>query len=75
MQKMLLANVIKTQVFLTDKKKSYSKWLRDERGVVSIEYALVIALVVGAVSAAFAVMNPKISEFFGNVMDKVLAMI
>ncbi len=44
---------------------------RDERGVVTTETMIVIAVVAIVAVSALAIMNPAIQGLFTNVLDKV----
>lgn len=45
-------------------------WL-DERGVASIEYALLAALIFGAIAASFGLLSDSVLEIYMDVADKV----
>jgi len=52
-------------------KKMLLAFGRDERGVVTTETMIVIAVVAIVAVSALAIMNPAIQGLFTNVLDKV----
>ncbi len=53
------------------KKRMRLSFGRDERGVVTTETMIVIAVVAIVAVSALAIMNPAIQGLFTNVLDKV----
>ncbi len=52
-------------------KQGVKNRLRDERGATTVEYALLIAVIVIGIIAAATYMFDPLKEFFKDVVDKV----
>ncbi len=52
-------------------KQGITSRLRDERGATTVEYALLIAVIVIGIIAAATYMFDPLKEFFKDVVDKV----
>jgi len=65
--------------------KLYVKWqlaasdagdsLKNEKGQSTVEYALIIVVVVGAVGVAGAVFSEQIGEIYETIMEKIKEML
>jgi Flp pilus assembly pilin Flp len=69
--------ILKTYVFYASKKQDLKDAVRrhfnNERGAGTVEYAMVIAVVVIMIIAATAVMDGPVRRFFVDVIAKVKA--
>jgi pilus assembly protein Flp/PilA len=52
-------------------RKLLKSFVRDERGVSALEYAILAGIVVVAVVAVGAIMTPAFTNIFGNLFTKV----
>ncbi len=67
--------ILRTYVFCASKKQDLKeatrRHLKNERGAGTVEYAMVIAVVVVMIILATAVMDTPVRDFFEGVIKKV----
>ena len=49
--------------------KVFRKFVKDERGLETVEYAVMTALIVGALVTAIGILTAAVSGRFGSVSD------
>ena len=47
------------------------KWLRNERGQNTVEYLMMLAVIVGVILVVGKMFKPKISEIFNQIMNSI----
>lgn len=66
-----LAQYVRTRNFVDGIKDGVKRRLRDENGATTVEYALLIAVIVIGIIAAATYMFDPLKEFFKDVVKKV----
>lgn len=63
--------IVKTDLFIQDVKSCLRNRLSNQQGAGTVEYVLLIAVVVIGMVAGASAMFPGLKEFFMGVVDKI----